>query len=327
MSIYAATPTEAQPTSASLRYNECHVFIRDGHQRGTDDAMVGQQGLAVWRPAELRWYFSPFGSTPPPPTENARWVRFHQLGFCPMPGDQVLALSSQVPVEYQYSRYTNNLEPQQIRDRLITVTSVEWSKRDRDGVLDDTCSPMPWVFGEVKSRQKPDDTEQVRFMAGGPDILNWMFPEHSSLGDKDIVSRNLAFHEFHLLSSRLNHESHDKASYMSDVNLLGQMLEDEATERNWCNEYDEFVSTFNERSKVAFIEPRSYDYEVEVEVEVTLRITQMVTTSASSADQARDNVGDMDLDEMGIDIDNVLGQRNYDVHDTDIHNVGDAEQI
>lgn len=322
MSIYAATPTEAQPTSASLRYNECHVFIRDGHTRGHDDAMVGQQGIAVWRPSELRWYFTPFGST-----ENARWVRFHQLGFCPMPGDQVLALSSQVPVEYQYDRYSNNLEPQQIRDRLITVTSVEWSKRDRDGTLNDSCSPMAWVWGEVKSRQKPDDTEQVRFMAGGPDILNWMFPEYSSLGDEDIVGRNLAFHEFHLLSARLNHESHDKANFMSDVNLLGAMLEEEATDRSWCNEYDEFINIFNEKSKIAFIEPRSYDYEVEVEVEVTLRINQTVTTSAASADEARDHVGDMDLDEMGIDIDNVLSQRSYDVHDTDIHSVGDAEQL
>jgi len=322
MSIYAAIVAETQSASASLRYNECHVFIRDGHTRGTDDAMVGQEGIAVWRPNELRWYFREYGST-----GEGRWVRFHQLGFCPMPGDQVLALSSNVPIEYRYDRYSNNLEPQQIRDRLITVTGVEWSQRDQNGNPDLNCSHMPWVHGEVKSHQKPDDTEQVRFMAGGPDVLNWMFPEWSSLGDKDIVSRNLAFHEFHLLSSRLNHEAHDKASYMNDVNLLGRMLEEEATDRSWCSEYDEFINTFNEKSKVAYIEPRSYDYEVEVEVEVTLRVTQTVTTSAASADEARDHVGDMDLDEMGFDIDNVLAQRSYDVHDIDIHNVGDAEPI
>lgn len=320
MSIYAATPTEAQPTSASMRYNECHVFIRDGQQRGNDDAMVGQEGIAWWRPTELRWFFREYG------TDEARWVRFHQLGFCPMPGDQVLAMSSSVPAEYRYNMYSPG-EPQQIRDRLITVTGVEWSQRDPNGNPDPNCSPNTWVHGEVKSRQKPDDTEHVRFMAGGPEILNWMFPENSPLGDKDIVSRNLAFHEFQVIAARLNHESHDKASYMSDVNLIGSMLEDEATDRNWCEEYDQFINVFNEKSKVAYIEPRSYDYEVEVDVEVTLRITQMVTTSAANADEAHANVSDMDLDEMGIDINNLLASDSYDVHDTDIRNVSDAVQI
>ena len=171
MSIYTATPTEVQPTSASLRYNECHVFIRDGHQRGTDNEMIGQEGTAWWRPEELRWYFRKYG------TDEPRWVRFHQLAFCPMPGDQVLATSNSVPDEYRYNRYTDNLEPQQIRDRLITVTGVEWSQRDHNGNADPNCSAMPWVHCEVKSRQKPDDTEHVRFMAGGSDILNWTLSE------------------------------------------------------------------------------------------------------------------------------------------------------
>ena len=322
MSIYTATPTEVQPTSASLRYNECHVFIRDGHQRGTDDDMVGQEGIAWWRPTELRWYFRKYG------TDEPRWVRFHQLAFCPNPGDQVLAMSDSVPAEYRYNRYvTDNLEPQQVRDRLITVTGVEWSQRDHNGNADPNCSAMPWVHGEVKSRQKPDDTEHVRFMAGGSDILNWTFPENSSLGDKDIVSRNLAFHEFQVLSARLNHVSHDKDSYMSDINLIGAMLEEEATDRNWCSEYDEFISVFNEKSKVAYIEPRSYDYEVEVEVEITLRIPNTVTTSAANADEARDNVSDMDLEEMGLTIENLLDNSSYDVHSTDIHEIGDGTHL
>jgi len=233
-------------TSDLLRYNESSVYIVDGHTPFEADDMVGKHGLAWWQHSENRWYFREYG------TENVRWVKFHQLGFCPLIGDQVLVRGAEVPVEYRMDRY-GKLDTQQVRDRLITVTGTEWSRLNNKGEVKEWWKPRVWINGEVKSHQNPDETEQVRFTVFSPHQLDWMFPDESSLGDKDVPSRNLLFHEFHAVHALLSQASNRESYYEKDFHLIGEMLSDEAHRGGRCDEFDRFVEIFNSDSELGVI--------------------------------------------------------------------------
>lgn len=304
--------------SDMLRYTESDVYLVDGRVNGVADDMVGKHGLAWYRPSESRWYFREYG------TDDNRIVHFHQLGFCPMVGDEVLSSSGSVPLDYRMDMY-GNMEDSQIQNRLIKVTKTEWSDINNLGQQD--TSPRIWVTGEVKSVQKPDDTEEVRFPVYSPYVLHWMFPQASSLyrDSHSVPCRNLAFHEFHQFANRMALLGMDKTNYQSDIELIGDMLREEAESRSWCEEYDSFIDHFNSKSKAAYIEPRSNDYQVDVEMEYTIRVKGTVYTSARNEDEAVDNVRDMSAGDMDIDFAYLLcDSSNYEVIDEDVHEVGDA---
>ena len=304
--------------SDMLRYTESDVYLVDGRVKGVADDMVGKHGSAWYKPSESRWYFREHGS------DDNRTVYFHQLGFCPVVGDEVLSSSGHVPLDYRMDMY-GNMEDSQIRNRIIKVTKTEWSDINNNGQQD--TRPHIWVTGEVKSVQKPDDTEEVRFPVYSPYVLHWMFPQASSLyrDSHNVPCRNLAFHEFHEVANRMALLSMDKTNYESDIELIGDMLRNEAENRNWCEEYDHFIDGFNSKSKVAHIEPRSNDYYVDVEVEYTIRVRDVAYTSARNEDEAVDNVRDMSVGDMGIDLEYLLSNKNnWEVIDEDVHEVGSA---
>ena len=232
--------------------------------------------------------------------------------------------SGKVPPDYRMEMY-GNMEGLQLRNRLIRVTKTEWSDINNEGQQD--SSPHIWVTGEVKSVQKPDDTEQVRFSVHSPYVLHWLFPQASSLyrNEMDVPCRNLAFHEFYNLAAHVSKLQVSNNNYSSDIELIGDMLQNEAENRNWCEEYDRFIDGFNDKSKIAFIPPRSHDYYVDVEVEYTIRVRDVVYTSARNEDEAVDYVRDMSVDDMNIDLDYMLSNsNNYEVIDEDVHEVGSA---
>ena len=312
--------TQLEQQSATMLYNESHVYIQDGWTKGTFDAdsNYGKKGFAKWDANKTRWFFREHGS------EEWVWIQFHQLAFVPMHGDQVVCTSSDVPTHYKYDRYAT-LSDQEVLDRIITVTRTEWSNNGNDGSIYD--QPKAWVVGEVKSRQKPDDTEQVRFRAcHSPHLTYWLFTQATSLGSPDLQHRNRIFHEFHLTHARLDHVQTDLTAYRSDFTLVSEMLTYEAQNRDWCEEYDSFVDAFNNKSKIANIEERRNDYEVEVEMEVTLRIKTTVNTEARNADDAVDNVRDMDVSDIDFDLHSNISNFNYDCTDTTLWDIGQATQ-
>ena len=304
--------------SKALLYNESHVYIQDGWTKDVPDEMVGKEGFAKYFYNDQRWKFRERGE------EEWRWVNFHQLAFVPLSGDLVVCTSSDVAEHYKYEPYAT-MSDGDVLDRMIKVTSTEWSDQGNEGVKYDRHNA--WIVGEVKSRQKPDDTERVRFRAcHSPHLLYWMFTEHTSLGQPDLQERNSVFHQFQLMQARLDHVQTDLRNYRSDVRLMGEMLTYEAQNRDWCDEYDSFVDHFNSKAKIANIEERSNDYEVEVDMEVTLRIRTNVVTQARNADDAVDNVRDMDESDIDFDLHANITNFNYDVTDTSVYEVREATQ-
>lgn len=299
--------------STTLRYTESRAFIKAPASPGYTDSMVGKLGYAMYKFNDQRWYFREEGQ------DDWRWVHFHQIAFVPMIGDKVLIFGPGVSDEYRWDRYATYTD-QEVRDRVVTVTGLS-----RD-LSDDakTCSVK--VTGEVKSRQKPDDTEQVTVtLISVGNSLPWRFAEAVQSPEESEL-RSTRFHDFHTLAQLLYDTNKAKMNYQSDINLIGEMLETEATDRNWCEEYDTFIDHFNDKSKVAYIEPRSNDYDVEVELEFTIRVKASAYTSARNADEAVDNVRDMSIGDFDIDLHNHLTNYNYDVIDEDVHEVGSASE-
>ena len=299
-----------QPSSI-LRYTKSKAFIKAPAIPNYNDDMVGKEGYVEYKHNDQRWYFQEEGG------DEWRWVHFFQIAFVPMPGDKILVSSPQIPHEYRYDRYIN-LSDNDIRDMVVTVTKVEWYQPESD------VNGCARITGEVKSRQKPDDTEQVQF--DNPQLglsMPWVFASSAFTPD-EAEDRATRFHEFHRVSVNLADYQRLKNDYYKDIELLADMLREEAENRNWCEEYDNFVDNFNSQSKVATIEPRTNDYEVEVTFDICIRVTNSVVTSARNADEAVDNVRDMSIGDMDFDLHNHLMNFDYEVIDEDIHEVGNA---
>ena len=276
-----STITYEAVSSNPLRYNESSAFIKAPNIAGHTDLMLGKKGYAHYKSSEGRWYFREEG------TEAERWVHFDQIAFVPMIGDKILVGNEpEFPDEYRWDRYNSLNDAQSIADRSVLVTDVAWvygEEYSQGSVV---------VTGEVKSRQKPDDTEQVKFaMPGGRSTrLPWTFSE--SVVNPESDTRATLFHDFHNVSVRLWEMTKQKRDYSSDIDLIGSMLENEAESRNWCGEYDQFIDQFNGESKIAYISPREREYDVTVDVTVTMTVPVTISVTASSGEDAESIVSD-----------------------------------
>lgn len=269
-------------SSNTLRYNESRAFIKAPSIAGYTDETIGKKGYARYNSGEGRWYFREEGS------EEYRWVHFDQISLVPMIGDKILVGNeAEFPHEYRWDRYNSLRDAQSIADRTVTVTDVAWVYGE------DHSQGSVVVTGEVKSRQKPDDTEQVKFAmpAGRSTRLPWTFAE--SVPNPDSETRATLFHEFHNVSVRLWEMTKQKRDYSSDIDLIGSMLENEAENRNWCNEYDQFIDQFNGEAKIAHIEPREKEYDVTIDVTVTMTVPVTTSVTARSAEDAESIVGEL----------------------------------
>ncbi len=299
--------------STSLRYTESRAFIKAPMSPNYTDSMVGKLGYAQYKTHDHRWYFREEGQA------DWSWVHFHQIAFVPMIGDKILMGGPGVPEEYKWNHYAA-ISDTEMRDRVVKVTSITFD------LADDALSGTATVTGEVKSRQKPDDTEQIKVVIQSVGTsLPWKFAE-AVLSPDESQCRATRFHEFHTFAQAMYDANKAKANMQSDIDLIAEMLETEATDRNWCEEYDTFIDHFNNKSKIAYIEPRSNDYEVEVELELTIRIKTSAYTSARNSDEAVDNVRDMSIGDIDFDLHNHLSNFDYEVVDEDIHEVHGANQ-
>ena len=266
--------------SNTLRYNESQAIIKAPASPGYTDSLLGRKGFAHYNSSEGRWYFREEG------TNDERWVHFNQISFVPMIGDKILVSSADIPVEYQWDRYNSLRDAQSIEDRTVRVTSVTHE------LSDDASYVRIHVTGEVKSRQKPDDTEQVTFKmpTNTSTLLPWTFAEAvvRPLSER----RATLFQEFHRVSARLWEMTKEKRDYSSDIELIGSMLENEAESRNWCSEYDYFIDKFNAESKIAFIDPREKEFDVTVDVSVSMTVPVTISVTARSEEDAESIVED-----------------------------------
>lgn len=78
--------------------------------------------------------------------------------------------------------------------------------------------------------------------------------------------------------------------YARDIEVIGEALLEEAENRDWCNEYDEFVEGVNSRLGMELPER---EREFNVEVEATYSLTVPVT--ARNADEARERAEESDM--------------------------------
>lgn len=318
-----STSTYATLGSSQLRYTEQRAVITDGRVPNYQDSMIGKSGYARYRTNEDRWYFREDGQ------DDFVWVHFRQICFVPMIGDKIVTGSGSLPEYYQVAEH-NVLTEDEIRRRTIEVTNVVYEARNDQGepivnpTVGDQRPNRVWIMGEVKSLQKPDDTEQVIFPSSpNHQSLAWRFLA-LAVGDIELANRHVMFHEFHRLNQRLDLVKTEKSEWKNDLDLLGELLRDEAENRGWCEEYDTFVDHYNMKSKHAFIEPRVNDYEVEVTMEFTIQVTTSVMTEAQNDADARDNVANMGLGDFDVDLHAHLMNHNYAVNDENIIDVGDA---
>ena len=93
-----------------------------------------------------------------------------------------------------------------------------------------------------------------------------------------------------------------RSRHASDIEYLSEQLMEEATNRNWCSDYDRFVTRVNERL-LHELQPRERQYEIEATFVVTARTTIMAT----SYDDAQEQASSLDYD--------FRGYRNWTVED------------
>lgn len=88
---------------------------------------------------------------------------------------------------------------------------------------------------------------------------------------------------------------------LKDFNTISAALLEEALEREWCDQYDEFVDNINNSTSTLKLDNIKKQYTVHVLV--TRKLTQMVTVDieAKSEDDARENVEYDPTDWIDID--------------------------
>ncbi len=85
----------------------------------------------------------------------------------------------------------------------------------------------------------------------------------------------------------------------TDWNILSERLNEEANDRDWCEEYDTIVTELNGCFTVFELPTRVKSYDVSVTVTATYYTT--VTVEATSEDDAREQVDNMDTDDISND--------------------------
>jgi capsid protein len=80
-------------------------------------------------------------------------------------------------------------------------------------------------------------------------------------------------------------------SHIQDIKLISDALMEQAEDRDWCDQYDNFIEELNTRLSIE-LEERTKEYEVEIEVTQTRTQRVTVTIKARDEDQARELIDD-----------------------------------
>jgi hypothetical protein len=169
------------------------------------------------------------------------------------------------------------------------------------------------VTAEFKSITKPDDTLALSFM-------EWSYPDEStltvsepaplefSLGrDGVIVPADAGVQQLRDIIERLSNDLANKKmeseqrqqryiTCLADIDTIGSGLMEEAENRGWCSEYDDFVDNVNASLSVACLPAREKEYEVTWVETYTVSVPRSATYTAKSAEEAEDMAREEDCD-------------------------------
>lgn len=171
------------------------------------------------------------------------------------------------------------------------------------------------INGEFKSHQKPDDTVEFGFRIWSPANPVTAADVQIAEPEMDIDAYKLAIEalnrEIASLKAdveRVNNQSDSwrtvATNNATDFDAVGKALMEEAENRNWCNEYDEFVERVNSNLIRNALPVREQEYEVEIEVIGSLTTTTTVSVTATSQEAANEMV-ENDMDSY-VDPDEIL---------------------
>lgn len=219
-----------------------------------------------------------------------------------------------------------------IRVYGLVGPAVEAGYEGAEGVVTRESSVSTSVMAaEVKSLQKPDDTiellfEQYEVVAPNAEASPVLRRDGLNADDSHVNSYKIGAAEvvtpanatygdlyavITALSNDLAQERTANANRRevivqmhNDFDAVGEALKDEAENRNWCDEYDQFVERVNAGLTRMILPVREQEYEVEVEVTGTLTTTTTVFVTATSQEAANEMV-DEDMDSY-VDPDEIL---------------------
>lgn len=98
------------------------------------------------------------------------------------------------------------------------------------------------------------------------------------------------------------------AQMEADVRHLNEMMNEEATDRDWCADYDDQIEVWNGKLTVLQLTSRRKPFVVAVKL--TLTYETYVEVQAHNESAARDRVGDFDTQEL-------LNEVSLSLHDYD----------
>lgn len=178
-----------------------------------------------------------------------------------------------------------------------------------------------WV--RIKDQLKSDDPLMVGLDAPMPAILTPLFHFTDKDSTSDIRSRVeaikhavgfMAARDSHMAAARIAKDEHS-----TDIDIISDMLNEEATGRGWCEEYDTFVEHINEHLKVPMT-LREKEWKVsgrvrvETWVEVETTITQAGEPSSGDIEMVLRDLVDEDMVRTAIESDFDVEE----VSDTDV---------
>lgn len=108
----------------------------------------------------------------------------------------------------------------------------------------------------------------------------------------------------------------------ADFNIVSNALLEEAEERDWCSDYNEFVEKVNEHLTIMQLETLEKEYEVEVELTRTQSVTTYVTVTAANATLAEQIVESMRFDTI---VEENVSDEDWNDDETDVR-VNDARE-
>lgn len=112
-----------------------------------------------------------------------------------------------------------------------------------------------------------------------------------SLTDAEMI----AYLTDELYEASLSADSYKKMYHnaVEDIDAISSALSEEAENRGWCSEYNDFCQQVNATLKGGgYLQPLEQEYEVEIEIEATVKASRTVYVMASSYDDAVSMVAD-----------------------------------
>jgi hypothetical protein len=106
-----------------------------------------------------------------------------------------------------------------------------------------------------------------------------------------------------------------------DIELIGNALLEQAKDRDWCSQYDEFITDLN---KELSVELKTREKEYEVEIEVTRKQVQKVTVTITANDE--DHARELINDDPSNYYEDQINNYDWDVEDEDSEIVDVTEQ-